>query len=142
MKKPVFPHSSTVFTISWIITIPLLINICTGCNLFSFWVSWVLLAVISLISAVRLVYGFRQKCHAFCWGLISELLLGAVVLAFFQLSFNHVIQTPVSDPITPTVVKIAPPVVLDADSGLHKEKATEKKTPVEGHPGKAKDNQR
>lgn len=116
MKKPVFPHCNTVFTISWILTIPLLINICTGCNLFSFWVSWILFAIISCISIVRLWFGFRQKCYKFSWGLIGELALGAVILGFFQLSFNDVIQTPVSHPVTPAMVEIAPPVKPDADS--------------------------
>ncbi|MDE5675738.1 MAG: hypothetical protein K2I44_10420 [Muribaculaceae bacterium] len=116
MDKPQFSYCNTIFTISWILTVPLLINICTGCNLFSFWVSWILFFLITIISIIRLVHGFRQKCYKFCWGLIGELLLGACVLGFFQLSFNDVIKTPVSHPVTPTVVDIAPPVVLDPDS--------------------------
>ena len=116
MKKPQFPHCNTIFTISWILTVPLLINICTGCNLFSFWVSWILFFLILIISVVRLVFGFKQGCTKFCWGLIGELVLGAVVLGFFQLSFNDVIKTPVSDPVTPAVVNIAPPAVLHQDS--------------------------
>lgn len=116
MKKPQFPHCNTIFTISWILTVPLLINICTGCNLFSFWVSWILFFLILIISVVRLVFRFKQGCTKFCWGLIGELALGAVVLGFFQLSFNDVIKTPVSDPVTPAVVNIAPPAVLHQDS--------------------------
>ncbi|MDE6096310.1 MAG: hypothetical protein K2G52_08980 [Muribaculaceae bacterium] len=116
MDKPQFSHCNTIFTVSWILTVPLLINICTGCNLFSFWVSWLLFLLIAVISVIRLVHGFRQKCYKFCWCLIGELLLGGVVLGFFQLSFNDVLKTPVSDPVTPAVVDIAPPEVLDKDS--------------------------
>ena len=112
MKKPVFNHCNTVYTISWILTIPLLINICTGCNLFSFWLSWLLLFLVAVISVIRLVHGFRQGCYKFCWGLIAQLALGAIVLAFFQLSFNKVIETPVSDPVTPAALKIAPPKII------------------------------
>lgn len=115
MKKPVFKHCNTVYTISWILTIPLLINICTGCNLFSFWVSWLLFFLILIISVIRLVHGFKQHCYKFCWGLIAQLALGAVVLGFFQLSFNNVIETPVSDPVTPTELSITPPKAF-ADS--------------------------
>lgn len=116
MQKPQFPHCNTIFTISWILTVPLLINICTGCNLFSFWVSWILFFLICILSIVRLVYGFKQKCYKFSFGLLGELALGAIVLGFFQLSFNHVIDTPVSHPKTPAVVEIAPPAVLLPDS--------------------------
>ncbi|MBD5357012.1 MAG: hypothetical protein HDR88_08435 [Bacteroides sp.] len=122
MKKPVFKHCNTIFTISWILTIPLLINICTGCNLFSFWVSWLLFYLILIISIIRIVYGFKQHCYKFSWGLIAQLALGAVVLAFFQLSFNHVIKTPVSDPVTPTEFTIEPPkIILPEDSSAKKE---------------------
>ncbi|MDE5886000.1 MAG: hypothetical protein K2H46_00250 [Muribaculaceae bacterium] len=116
MKKPTFPHSNTLFTISWILTIPILIDICTGCNLFSFWIAWLLFFIVAIISLVRIVYGFRQKLYKFCFGLIGQLLLGAGVLLFFQLSFNHIIDTPVSDPITPTVVEITPPKGLGIDT--------------------------
>lgn len=116
MKKPNFTHSNTLFTISWILTVPLLIDICTGCNLFSFWLSWLLLFMITIISIVRLIYGFKQKCYKFCFGLIAQLLLGAVVLGFFQLSFNHIIKSPVSDPVTPTVLEITPPKGLGIDT--------------------------
>lgn len=116
MKKPNFTHSKTLFTISWILTVPLLINICTGCNLFSFWISWLLFLLIAIISLIRLIYGFRQKCYKFSFGLIGQLLLGAIVLGFFQLSFQHIITSPVSDPVTPTVLEIAPPKGLDIDT--------------------------
>lgn len=39
------------------------------------------------------------------------MLLGGAVLTFFQLSYTNVIETPVSHPITPAVVDIAPPVI-------------------------------
>lgn len=140
MKKPQFPHCNTVFTISWILTIPLLINICTGCNLFSFWVSWILFFLVTIISIVRLVYGFKQGCHKFCWGLIGELALGAIVLGFFQLSFNNIIKTPVSDPVTPAVVNIAPPAVLLPDSVQKKdEEELEKFKALENSMEKAAD---
>ena len=127
MKKPIFPHCNTIFTISWILTVPLLINICTGCNLFSFWIAWLLFFVITIISIIRLVHGFRQKCYKFSFGLMAQLILGAVVLGFFQLSFNHVIETPVSDPVTPTVVEIAPPKGLDIDTVTPVKKSALKK---------------
>lgn len=135
MKKPVFNHCNTVFTISWILTIPLLINICTGCNLFSFWVSWLLFFLILVISIIRLVHGFKQHCYKFSWGLIAQLLLGAAILAFFQLSFNRIIVTPVSDPVTPTELTIAPPKIIEpidsAVSATPKKanSSSEKKTP-------------
>lgn len=116
MKKPVFEYSKSIFTLSWLLTVPLLIDICTGCNLFSFWVAWLLYFCVFIISVIRLVHGFRQKCYKFSFGLIAQLLLGAVVLLFFQLSFNHIIETPVSDPVTPAVVEIAPPKGLDIDT--------------------------
>lgn len=116
MQKPVFPHSRLWFTFSWILTVPLLIDICTGCNLFSFWIAWLLFFIITIISIVRLVHGFSQKCYKFSFGLIAQLILGAVVLCFFQLSFNHIIETPVSDPVTPTIVEIAPPKGLGIDT--------------------------
>ncbi len=121
MKKPVFNHCNTVFTISWILTIPLLINICTGCNLFSFWLSWLLFFLILVISIIRLVHGFKQHCYKFSWGLIAQLLLGAAILIFFQLSFNHVIKTPVSDPVTPTELTIEPPKIIEPIDSLTKE---------------------
>lgn len=113
MKKPLFKHCNTIYTISWILTIPLLINICTGCNLFSFWVSWFLFALIFIISVIRLIHGFSQHCYKFSWGLIAQLALGAVILAFFQLSFNRVIVTPVSDPVTPDKLSIKVPAIID-----------------------------
>lgn len=116
MKKPVFRHCETVFTISWILTLPILIDICTACTLFSFWVVWILYFLVLAISIVRLVYGFRQKCYKFCWGLITQLLAGAAVLLFFQLSFNDVINTPVSNPVSPADLLIDEPLVLTDSS--------------------------
>lgn len=121
MKKPVFAHCNTLFTISWILTVPLLVNICTCCNLFSFWLSWILFALILVISIIRLVFGFRQKCYKFSWGLIGELILGAAVLLFFQLSFNKVIDTPVSDPRGKAAIAIQAPEALKPDTAdIHK----------------------
>lgn len=113
-KTPVFNHCNTLYTISWILTIPLLINICTGCNLFSFWLSWLLFFLVFIISVIRIVHGFRQHCYKFAWCLIAQLLLGAAVLCFFQLSFNKVIKTPVSNPVTPTELNIKAPAIIDS----------------------------
>ena len=124
MKKPVFPYSGTVFAISALLTVPLLIEICTACNLFSLWIAWMLFALICVVSAIRLVHGFRQKCYKFCWGLIAQLVAGGVILTFFQLSYNNIIQTPVSHPLSPAVVDIKPPEVLVKDSlTVHHEKS-------------------
>ena len=123
MNKPVFKHSKIWYAISAILSIPLLIDICTACHLFSLWIAWILFILIGVISIVRLWFGFRQSCYKFCWGLIGQLLLGAGVLIFFQLSYNKVIETPVSHPITPAVVNIQDPFV-NTDS-THK--AQEKK---------------
>lgn len=115
MKKPVFPHCNTIYTISWILTVPILIDICTACTLFSFWVVWLLFILVLIISIIRLWHGFAQKCYKFCWGLIAQLLLGGLILGFFQLSFNNVIQTPLSHSVAPDIVEIANPV-LEVDS--------------------------
>lgn len=114
MKKPVFAHCNTLFTISWILTLPILIDICTGCTLFSFWVVWVFFIAVLIISIIRIIHGFRQGCNKFSWGLMAQLVLGAAVLLFFQLSFNRVIQTPVSNPIAPDVVNIVNPIRQDS----------------------------
>lgn len=114
MKKPVFRHCNTIYTISWILTLPILIDICTACTLFSFWVVWLLYFAVLLISLVRLVHGFAQKCYKFCWGLIAQLLLGAAILVFFQLSFNDVIRNPLNHSVTPDVVEIENPVHPDS----------------------------
>lgn len=114
MKKPVFNHCNTVFTISWILTLPILIDICTGCTLFSFWIVWIFYFAVLGISIIRLVHGFRQKCYGFCWGLIAQLLLGAAILLFFKLSFNDIINTPVSHAVVPDDVEITNPVVADS----------------------------
>lgn len=123
MKKPVFKYSKVWYTVSAILTIPLLIDMCTACHLFSLWIAWLLFILIGAISIVRLWFGFRQSCYKFCWGLIGQLLLGAGVLIFFQLSYNKVIETPVSHPVTPAVVDIQDPF-LSIDSA---HKSEEKK---------------
>lgn len=130
MTKPVFKYSGIWYAASAVLSIPLLIDICTACHLFSIWLAWLLFFLICIISFVRLWFGFKQKCYKFSWGLISQLLLGAAVLIFFQLSYNRVIETPVSHPVTPAVVEINDPFVLhdslhkasekDLDSKLHK----------------------
>ncbi|MCH5231466.1 MAG: hypothetical protein J1F43_06695 [Muribaculaceae bacterium] len=109
MNKPVFKYSKIWYAASAILTIPLLIDICTACHLFSLWIAWLLFILIGAISCVRLWFGFRQHLYKFSWGLIGQLLLGAAVLIFFQLSYNRVIETPVSNPITPAVVNITDP---------------------------------
>lgn len=111
MKTPVFKYSNVWFAASAVLTIPLLIDMCTACHLFSLWIAWLLFFLICLISIVRLVHAFAQHLYKFAWGLIGQLLLGAAVLIFFQLSYNRVIETPVSNPLTPAVVNIADPLV-------------------------------
>ncbi len=115
MKKPVFPHCNTIYTISWILTVPILIDISTACTLFSFWIVWLLFFLVSILSIIRLWHGFAQKCYKFSFGLLAQLALGAAILGFFQLSFNDVIQTPLSHPKTPDIVEIANPM-LEVDS--------------------------
>ena len=141
MKKPVFKHSIVWYSMSAILSIPLLIDICTACHLFSLWIAWLLFFLIVAISLVRLWFGFRQHCYKFSWGLIGQLVLGAGVLIFFQLSVNRVIETPVSHPITPVVVKITDPFVAhdsvskttgktthkNIDEKAHQKPSTEKK---------------
>lgn len=121
MKKPVFNHCNTIYTIAWILTIPLLINICTACNLFPLWLSWAIYFIVLILSAVRLVHGFRQHCYKFAWGLIAQLILGALILTFFQLSVNKVIKTPVSNPVTPTELKIKTPALVDSINNAENE---------------------
>ena len=123
MNKPVFKYSTVWFAASAILSIPLLIDMCTACHLFPLWLAWLLFFLICFISLVRLWYAFRQHLYKFAWGLIGQLLLGAGVLIFFQLSYNRVIETPVSNPVTPAVVNIADPLVKP--DSLHK--TTEKK---------------
>lgn len=129
MKKPVFKYSQIWFVVSAVLTIPLLIDICTACHLFSLWIAWLLFFLICIISFVRLWYAFRQQLYNFAWGLIGQLLLGAGVLIFFQLSYNRVIETPVSNPITPAVVNITNPL-LELDS-THK---SNQKKNINQHP--------
>lgn len=118
-KKPEFKYSKTCYVISAILTIPLLIDICTACHLFSLWIAWLLLCLIGVVSGVRLWFAFSQHLYKFAWGLIGQLVLGAAVLVFFQLSYNRVIETPVSDPVTPVVVDIQDP--FKALDSVHKE---------------------
>lgn len=118
MNKPVFKYSKAWFAASAVLTIPLLIDICAACHLFSLWIAWLLFFLICIVSFVRLWFAFKQKCYKFAWGLIGQLLLGAGVLIFFQLSYNKVIETPVSDPLTPAVVDIVNP--LEAIDSTHK----------------------
>ena len=130
MNKPVFKYSRIWFALSAILTIPLLIDICTACHLFPIWLAWLLFILIGIISLVRLWFAFKQHCYKFAWGLIGQLLLGAGVLIFFQLSYNRVIETPVSHPVTPVVVDIQDPLV--PHDSLHKtesKKETEYKKP-------------
>lgn len=117
-QKPVFKYSKYWFAASAVLSIPLLIDICTACHLFSLWIAWLLFFLICIISFIRLWFAFKQKCFKFAWGLIGQLLLGAGVLIFFQLSYNRVIETPVSNPVTPAVVDIEDPL-LELDS-VHK----------------------
>ena len=111
MQRPVFKYSGVWYALSAVLSIPLLIDICTACHLFSLWIAWLLFFLICGVSIVRLWYAFRQHLYKFAWGLIGQLLLGAGVLIFFQLSYNKVIETPVSHPVTPAVVNIVDPIV-------------------------------
>lgn len=135
LNKPIFKYSKICYGISAILTIPLLIDICTACHLFSLWIAWLLFFLICAVSIVRLYFGFKQKCYKFSWGLIGQVMLGGIVLIFFQLSYNRVIETPVSHPITPAVVNISDPF-LELDS-THK--ATDKKD-IESHSHTVKEN--
>ena len=126
MNKPTFKYAKLCYVLSAILTIPLLIDICTACHLFSLWIAWLLLILIFLISCIRLWFGFRQHLYKFSWGLIGQIALGAAVLIFFQLSYNRVIETPVSNPITPAVVDISDP--FKALDSVHK--PSNKNTPV------------
>lgn len=116
--RPVFKYSKACFAISAILSIPLLIDICTACHLFSLWIAWLLLILIGAVSIIRLIFAFKQHCYKFAWGLIGQLLLGIGILIFFQLSYNKVIETPVSHPVTPAVVDVTDPF-LNLDS-VHK----------------------
>lgn len=120
-QKPVFKYSTAWFAASAVLTIPLLIDICTACHLFSLWIAWLLMILIGGVSLVRLWFAFKQHCYKFAWGLIGQLLLGVGVLIFFQLSYNRVIETPVSHPLTPDIINIANPI-LELDS-THKSAA-------------------
>lgn len=77
---------------------------------------------------MRLWFGFKQRLYKFSWGLIGQLMLGAAVLIFFQLSYNKVIETPVSHPVTPAVVDIQDPfVALDSTHKAGSKKIIEHK---------------
>lgn len=124
MTKPVYKHCNTIYTISWILTVPILIDICTACTLFSFWIVWLLFFLVLILSIIRLWHGFAQKCYKFSWVLIAQLLLGAAILCFFQLSFNNIIHTPLSHSVTPDIVEIADPVlVADSTEKVGRDKA-------------------
>ena len=112
MKKPEFKHAKLLYALSAILCVPLLIDICTACHLFSLWIAWLLFTLIGAISLIRLFFAFRQKCYSFAYGLLGQLAAGAIVLTFFQLSYTNVIETPVSHPVTPALVNIAPPVLV------------------------------
>lgn len=112
MKKPEFSHYKLLYALSAILTVPLLIDICTACHLFSLWIAWLLFTLIVIISLIRLFFAFKQKCFKFAFGLLGQLILGGAVLTFFQLSYTNVIETPVSHPVTPAVVNIAPPIIV------------------------------
>ena len=124
MKTPVFKYSKVWYGISAVLTIPLLIDICTACHLFPLWLAWILFFLICGISLVRLWFGFKQHLYKFCWGLIGQLALGAGVLIFFQLSYTRIIETPVSNPVTPAVVDIRNP--LEGIDSVHKDAAKQK----------------
>lgn len=135
MKKPVFSYCNTLFTISWILTVPILIDISTACTLFSFWLVWLLYFLVLIISIIRLWHGFAQKCYKFCFSLFGQLALGAIILGFFQLSFNNIIHTPFSKARTPDIVDIANPVLV-VDSAKNKtetEKSDIKSIKHDGH---------
>lgn len=117
MKKPQFEHCNTIYTVAWILTIPILIDICTCCTLYSFWIVWLLFLIVSVLSLIRVWHGFLQKCYKFSWGLMAQLALGFAILGFFQLSFNHTIDTPLSHAVSSDIVEIANPV-LDHDSAF------------------------
>lgn len=125
--KPEFKYAKLLYGTSAVLTIPLLIDICTACHLFSLWIAWLLFFLIVIVSGIRLWFAFSQHLYKFAWGLIGQLLLGAGVLIFFQLSYNRVIETPVSDPVTPAVVDIANPIqTLDSVHKVQLEKQDEK----------------
>ena len=127
MKKPEFRFSKFTYVISAILTIPLLIDFCTACHLFPLWLAWCLFFLIVIISGVRLWFAFAQHCYKFAIGLIGQILLGAGILTFFQLSYTDVIETPVSHPETPVVINITPPITdLDSTAKKDSEKKTEK----------------
>lgn len=133
MTKPQFKYAKACYALSAILTIPLLIDICTACHLFSLWIAWLLLFLICIISTIRLWFAFSQGLYKFAWGLIAQILLGAGVLIFFQLSYNRVINTPVSNPVTPAVVDIVDPI-LELDSA--------RKENAKLHPSKKENNQK
>lgn len=119
-QKPVFKYSVLCYAISAVLSIPLLIDICAACHLFPLWIAWILFILIGAVSIIRLWFAFRQRCYKFAWGLIGQILLGAGVLIFFQLSYNRVIDTPVSHPVTPAVVDITDPF-LPKDTVHHQD---------------------
>lgn len=109
MKKPVFHYSNTLYTISWILTLPILLDICTACTLFSFWLVGLLYFIVLGLNIIRIWHGLAQKCWKFCISLFLQLLAGALILAFFQLSFKGIINTPFTHSDAPDIVEIANP---------------------------------
>lgn len=124
MNKPEFKHSNTIYTISWILTVPILIEISTACTLFSMWIAWFLYFIVLFLSIIRIFHGFAQKCFKFCLSLMAQLLLGAIVLGFFQLSFDNIIHTPLSHSKEPDVVEVVNPM-LEVDSVKSKSEKSE-----------------
>lgn len=109
MKKPVFHYSNTLYTISWILTLPILLDICTACTLLSFWLVVLLYFIVLGLNLIRIWHGIAQKCWKFCISLFLQLLAGALILAFFQLSFKGIINTPFSHSDAPDIVEIENP---------------------------------
>ena len=134
MIKPIFKYSKVFYAVSAILTIPLLIDMCTACHLFPLWIAWILFFMILGVSIVRLWHAFSQHLYKFAWGLIGQLALGAAVLLFFQLSVNRVWETPVSNPVTPAVVDIVNPFqALDSVHKAQAAKSAEKEATKETH---------
>lgn len=110
MKRPQSRFDYPLYTATWIIALPILVEICTGCTLFSLWIAWVLMAVVTILVVWRGTIAARQKCWSFVASLASQWLVGVGILVFFQLSFNNVIETPVSHPVSEDVVDVANPI--------------------------------
>lgn len=116
MKKPQFRHSDALYTATWLLAIPILVEICTACTLYSMWIAWVLLFFVAVLVIWRMVFALKQKCWAFAGSLFGQLALAVAILIFFQLSFNNVIQTPLSHPVSTDVVEVSNPIQQHPDS--------------------------